>query len=166
VRIIADTNVLVRAMTGDDAVQSEIAQAELANADMVALALPALCELVWVLSRGYRIPTPDRRSDPAPDRFGQCPRYSDAWNGRRQDGGGKSWRSRGPKNLKVGLVASSRVAGQEQSDLLVVARQRRVIFHQGVALARQGDEARARDAGGDLPPHFEGHARIVANVHH
>ena len=32
------------------------AQAELANADMVALALPALCELVWVLSRGYKIP--------------------------------------------------------------------------------------------------------------
>jgi len=59
VKITADTNVLVRAMTGDDAVQSKIAQFELANADMVALALPALCELVWVLSRGYRIPTPD-----------------------------------------------------------------------------------------------------------
>ena len=54
--ITADTNVLVRAITGDDAVQSKLAQAELANADMVALALPALCELVWVLSRGYKIP--------------------------------------------------------------------------------------------------------------
>ncbi len=58
-KITADTNVLVRAMTGDDAKQSRIAQAELANADMVSLALPALCELVWVLSRGYRIPAPD-----------------------------------------------------------------------------------------------------------
>jgi predicted nucleic-acid-binding protein len=56
VKITADTNVLVRAITGDDAVQSKLAQAELANADMVALALPALCELVWVLSRGYKIP--------------------------------------------------------------------------------------------------------------
>jgi predicted nucleic-acid-binding protein len=59
VKITADTNVLVRAMTGDDARQSRIAQGELANAEMVSLALPALCELVWVLSRGYRIPSPD-----------------------------------------------------------------------------------------------------------
>ena len=58
-KITADTNVLVRAMTGDDALQSRIAQAELANADMVSLALPALCELVWVLSRGYKVPSPD-----------------------------------------------------------------------------------------------------------
>jgi predicted nucleic-acid-binding protein len=55
VRITADTNVLVRAITGDNPRQSKIAQAELANADVVALALPALCELVWVLSRGYKI---------------------------------------------------------------------------------------------------------------
>ncbi len=55
-KITADTNVLVRAITGDDAVQSKLAQAELANADVVALALPTLCELVWVLSRGYKIP--------------------------------------------------------------------------------------------------------------
>jgi predicted nucleic-acid-binding protein len=57
VKITADTNVLVRAITGDDARQSRIAQRELANAELVSLALPALCELVWVLSRGYRIPT-------------------------------------------------------------------------------------------------------------
>jgi predicted nucleic-acid-binding protein len=59
VKITADTNVLVRAMTGDDARQSKIAQAELANADMVAPALPALCELVWVLAQGYKIPSAD-----------------------------------------------------------------------------------------------------------
>ncbi len=55
-KITADTNVLVRAITGDDKRQSKKAQSELANADVVALTLPALCELVWVLSRGYGIP--------------------------------------------------------------------------------------------------------------
>jgi predicted nucleic-acid-binding protein len=54
-KLTADTNVLVRAITEDDEPQAKIAQAELASAEMVALALPTLCELVWVLSRGYRI---------------------------------------------------------------------------------------------------------------
>jgi predicted nucleic-acid-binding protein len=57
VKITADTNVLVRALTGDDARQSKAARAALANAEVVALALPALCELVWVLLRGYKIPS-------------------------------------------------------------------------------------------------------------
>jgi len=56
-KITADTNVLVRAITGDNARQSKVAEAELANADVVALALSALCELVWVLSQGYKIPS-------------------------------------------------------------------------------------------------------------
>jgi len=56
-KITADTNVLVRAITEDDKQQSKIAQATLANADVVALALPALCELVWVLLQGYKIPS-------------------------------------------------------------------------------------------------------------
>ena len=55
VRVTADTNVLIRALTGDDARQGEIAKAELAGASLVALPLGALCEVVWVLSRGYRI---------------------------------------------------------------------------------------------------------------
>jgi predicted nucleic-acid-binding protein len=54
-KITADTNVLVRAITGDNEQQSNVAQAELANAHAVMLALPALCELVWVLSQGYKI---------------------------------------------------------------------------------------------------------------
>jgi predicted nucleic-acid-binding protein len=53
-KITADTNVLVRAITGDNERQSKVAQAELENAEVVALALPALCELVWVLSQGYK----------------------------------------------------------------------------------------------------------------
>ncbi len=56
-KITADTNVLVRAITEDNERQYKIAQRELANADVVALTLPALCELVWVLSQAYRIPS-------------------------------------------------------------------------------------------------------------
>ena len=58
-KITADTNVLVRAIVGDNAQQSKAAQTALKKADMVAVAIPALCELVWVLSQGYRIPSGD-----------------------------------------------------------------------------------------------------------
>jgi predicted nucleic-acid-binding protein len=54
-KITADTNVLVRALTEDDAEQSKAAQIALSKADLVALAMPTLCELVWVLSQGYKI---------------------------------------------------------------------------------------------------------------
>jgi predicted nucleic-acid-binding protein len=53
-KITADTNVLVRALTGDHAEQSEAAQSALRKADLVALTIPTLCELVWVL-QGYKI---------------------------------------------------------------------------------------------------------------
>jgi predicted nucleic-acid-binding protein len=59
VKITADTNVLVRAITGDDPRQSRIAQTELADAEAVAVPVPALCELAWVLARGYRIDAAD-----------------------------------------------------------------------------------------------------------
>lgn len=55
-KVTADTNVLVRAITDDDPTQSRIAKTELARAELIAVAVPALCELVWVLSRGYRVP--------------------------------------------------------------------------------------------------------------
>ena len=55
-KITADTNILIRAITGDHPRQSPIAKAELSEAEMVALPLAALCELVWVLARGYREP--------------------------------------------------------------------------------------------------------------
>ena len=58
-KITADTNVLVRAVTGDDEQQSRAAQIALKKADVVALAMPALRELVWVLSQGYKIPPRD-----------------------------------------------------------------------------------------------------------
>lgn len=54
-KITPDTNVLVRAIAGDDVRQSRIAQDALDRAEVIALALPALCEFVWVLSQGYRV---------------------------------------------------------------------------------------------------------------
>jgi predicted nucleic-acid-binding protein len=53
-KITADTNVLVRALTEDHPEQSQTAQLALGKAEIVALAIPTLCELVWVL-RGYKI---------------------------------------------------------------------------------------------------------------
>jgi predicted nucleic-acid-binding protein len=58
-RITADTNVLVRAIVADDPKQAKIAQATLARAEMIAITPAALCELVWVLSRGYGIAAAD-----------------------------------------------------------------------------------------------------------
>jgi predicted nucleic-acid-binding protein len=53
-KITADTNVLVRAAVMDDARQGRLAANALLEAEAVALTLPALCEFVWVLTRGYR----------------------------------------------------------------------------------------------------------------
>lgn len=58
-RLTADTNVLVRALVADDAKQARIAQAALENAELVAITPATLCELVWVLSRGYGIAPAD-----------------------------------------------------------------------------------------------------------
>lgn len=55
-RLTADTNVLVRAITEDDPVESPLAQDLLAAAEAIIVTQTALCELVWVLSRGYRFP--------------------------------------------------------------------------------------------------------------
>ncbi|RFB79180.1 type II toxin-antitoxin system VapC family toxin [Methylovirgula sp. 4M-Z18] len=54
-KIVADTNVLLRAFVNDDPAQSESAQTELAKAETIAVATPALCELVWVLARSYKV---------------------------------------------------------------------------------------------------------------
>jgi predicted nucleic-acid-binding protein len=58
-KITADTNVLVRALIEDDARQAKAAQDVLTAADLVALPLPSLCELAWVLSRSYKLPASD-----------------------------------------------------------------------------------------------------------
>ncbi len=58
-RITADTNVLVRAVTEDHAHQSKAAQTALKAAELIAIPIPSLCELVWVLSQGYKVPPRD-----------------------------------------------------------------------------------------------------------
>jgi len=52
-KITADTNVLVRALVQDDPEQARAASALLQRAELVAIPLPVLCELVWVLRRVY-----------------------------------------------------------------------------------------------------------------
>jgi predicted nucleic-acid-binding protein len=56
-KITADTNLLVRAITEDHEQQSRAAQTALKKAELVAISIPALCELAWVLSRGYKVPS-------------------------------------------------------------------------------------------------------------
>jgi predicted nucleic-acid-binding protein len=53
-KITADTNVLARAFLQDHPEQSKAAQVALRRAEIVALPLSTLCELVWVL-RSYKI---------------------------------------------------------------------------------------------------------------
>ncbi len=52
-RITVDTNVLVRSVVGDDQVQAEAAERVLREASSLAVALPCLCEFVWVLRKVY-----------------------------------------------------------------------------------------------------------------
>lgn len=52
-KVAVDTNVLVRAVVGDDLEQASIAAKVLTDAKLIAIALPCLCEFVWVLLRVY-----------------------------------------------------------------------------------------------------------------
>lgn len=52
-RVAVDTNVLVRAVVGDDPAQASVAAKVLADAELIAVALPCLCEFVWVLLSVY-----------------------------------------------------------------------------------------------------------------
>ncbi|SDN97984.1 type II toxin-antitoxin system VapC family toxin [Afipia sp. GAS231] len=61
-KITADTNLLVRAATGDNEEQSRAAEAALRKAELVAVSISALCELAWVLTQGYKVP-PGRVAD-------------------------------------------------------------------------------------------------------
>lgn len=54
-KIVADTNILVRAVMGDHAKQSPAAQRLLSEAKLVIMPTVALCELVWVLRRVYAL---------------------------------------------------------------------------------------------------------------
>jgi predicted nucleic-acid-binding protein len=54
-KMIADTNVLLRAVVGDDAQQSRVAIRAMEQAEAVVIGQHALCELVWVLDSRYGV---------------------------------------------------------------------------------------------------------------
>jgi predicted nucleic-acid-binding protein len=54
VKIAVDTNVLVRAVARDDFEQYQAATGIMGRAETLAIAVPCLCELVWVLHTVYR----------------------------------------------------------------------------------------------------------------
>jgi predicted nucleic-acid-binding protein len=55
-KIVADTNVLLRAAVRDDPTQTRPAAHALRTADLVAIPVAALCEFVWVMRSGYKRP--------------------------------------------------------------------------------------------------------------
>ena len=58
-KITADTNVLARAILQDDAAQCRRAREMLSSATLIAVSLPSLCELVWILRQGAKLPRGD-----------------------------------------------------------------------------------------------------------
>lgn len=53
--VTPDTNVLLRILVEDDPAQTAAAVRMLEQAAKLAITLPALCEVVWVLSQGYKL---------------------------------------------------------------------------------------------------------------
>jgi predicted nucleic-acid-binding protein len=58
-KIAVDTNVLLRAIVADDDEQADKATDLLEEADMVAVSLQTLCEVVWVLRSAYKVSKDD-----------------------------------------------------------------------------------------------------------
>jgi predicted nucleic-acid-binding protein len=58
-KISVDTNVLVRAVLQDDPKQARVAAKVLRDASLVAISLPCLCELVWILRQGAKLSKED-----------------------------------------------------------------------------------------------------------
>ena len=58
-KISVDTNVLARAVLQDDAKQGKAAGKLLKEASLIAISLPCLCELVWILRRGAKLSQAD-----------------------------------------------------------------------------------------------------------
>ncbi|WP_225766965.1 type II toxin-antitoxin system VapC family toxin [Inquilinus sp. Marseille-Q2685] len=58
-KIIADTNLLIRVATRDDPAQAALAEASLREAHSVAVTTVTLCEFAWVLTRTYKKPSSD-----------------------------------------------------------------------------------------------------------
>jgi predicted nucleic acid-binding protein len=58
-KISVDTNVLARAVLNDDPAQSRVARKLLKEASLIAVPLPCLCVLVWVLRQSAKLPKDD-----------------------------------------------------------------------------------------------------------
>ena len=58
-KVTVDTNILVRAVVHDDALQAKAAGKLLKEAEMVAVSATCLCEFVWVLHRVYDLGSDD-----------------------------------------------------------------------------------------------------------
>jgi predicted nucleic-acid-binding protein len=52
-KITVDTNVLIRCVVRDDEAQARAADKALKQASVIAVAMPTLCEFVWVLRKVY-----------------------------------------------------------------------------------------------------------------
>lgn len=61
-KVAVDTNVLVRAVMRDDLKQARVAARVLVDAELIAVALPCLCEFVWVLRSVYGLQAQDAAS--------------------------------------------------------------------------------------------------------
>lgn len=53
-KVTLDTNVLVRIVVADEAIQTAAAKQIISDAALIAVTVPCLCELVWVLRRVYQ----------------------------------------------------------------------------------------------------------------
>lgn len=53
-KIIADTNILLRVFINDDPAQAQAARMSLMEADAVVIGRHAMCELAWVLRHSYK----------------------------------------------------------------------------------------------------------------
>jgi len=55
-RMIADTNVLIRAVLDDDVAQSRASRVALSSADQIVISRHAFCEMIWLLRQRYKMP--------------------------------------------------------------------------------------------------------------
>jgi len=58
-KVSVDTNVLARAILQDDPAQCRAARKILLDATLIAISLPCLCELVWILRQGAKLAIDD-----------------------------------------------------------------------------------------------------------
>lgn len=53
-KITPDTNVLLRPLLDDNPAEAQLASKALADAEIVVVTTPSLCEYAWVLRQGYK----------------------------------------------------------------------------------------------------------------